>query len=275
VTRSLPLLVLAAMLQSGWGTPAPPEDESPPVRAAADSSDVVTGMGLLLASFHERMLDAPYSEATERLLDACGSYREACFREHHEPVELVVDTLRAGPSLGREPVAVLVARLVVPEGPGTLGYRLLARPADGGPDRLLRRLGDWGYGVGFVVREWTRDGWTRLPDSAAARGGWMSTGTGGLRGGVGSPAGRVWRLESVEARRTSSGETVTVEAGVYWILAVEEGTVRFRPELPSDMACGRDVPPDPPDPPVYESAVEAFFAADGSPRLERAYPRGC
>lgn len=273
--RSLPLLVLAATLLLGWGAPLPPESGSPPVPAAADSSDVVTGMGLLMASFHERMLDAPYSEATERLLDACGSYRETCFREHHEPVELVVDTLRARPASGAETAGVLVARLVVPEGPGALGYRLLVRPADGGADRVLRTLDDWGYGVGFVVREWTREGWARLPGSAGPRGSWISTESGGLRGAVGSPAGRGWRLESVEARRTRTDETVVVEPGVYWILAVEEGTVRFRPELPSDMACGRDVPPDPPDPPVYEASVESFFGADGSPRLQRAYPRGC
>ena len=41
------------------------------------------------------------------------------------------------------------------------------------------------------------------------------------------------------------------------------------------LGWGAPLPTDPPEPPVYEAAVESFFGADGSPRLERAYPGSC
>lgn len=232
-------------------------------------------MALFLAWFEGRILDEPYSSTTERLLEACGSYRAECFKEHHEPVEVVVDTLRAQPEAAAEAVAVLVARLVVRESTGTLTYGLVARPADGGPDRRLRWVEHLGYGTGFVVREWTEHGWVRLPASSGSRDGWVSTESGGLRGLVEGPSERAWRFDALEARRAATGEAARVEPGSYWILEVEVGRVRFRPEIPSDMPCSRRVPPDPPDPPVYEASVAAFFGPDGRPKLERAYPRGC
>lgn len=232
-------------------------------------------MAVFLGWFEGRILDGPYTAVTDRLLEICGSYRADCFRKHHDPVEIVVDTLRGEPDAGAGARGILVARLVVRESTGALDFRLMARPANGGSERHLRWLGDWGYGVGFVVREWTEDGWVRLPGSVGVRGGWVSTESGGLRGLVEGPSDRAWRFEALEARRTSTGEMVWIEPGSYWILQVVDGTVRFRPEIPSDMPCGRSLPPDPPDPPVYEASVAAFFGPDGRPKLERAYPKGC
>ncbi len=220
-------------------------------------------------------LNEPYQTVRERLVERCGSYRPSCFRKHHRPRTIRLGTVFSRPDTVSEPRGTLRADLRFSDNHG-LHYALVFQsrsPSDTIPRTWQETLDNWGYGKSFVVTR-RRGSWVRFPRIAGGRPGWVHVRAGPLTGHLNGVVGQVWDLEgTAEARNVATGRSRTVRGSVY-IYEVDGGLVHFRPEVPSDMACGREVT-DPDTVPRYRAPVAAFLDSRGVPRLKDAYPRGC
>jgi hypothetical protein len=99
-------------------------------------------------------------------------------------------------------------------------------------------------------------------------------GTKNLRGEASSIAGEILDFRDVRAR-TANGRTRSL-SGSYFITRIDRaGVVSFREELDIDMPCGEHVSPPAVMPPTFRAPASAFFQADGRPRFEVKYTRGC
>lgn len=221
-------------------------------------------------------LDSIYNAEYQRLSSACSGQGDACRIE-----ELDTTAVRLTPvwdaSDGDEPVGWLVARLRT-DGRWPRAA-LLFQSLDGDEVTLRDDLGDWGYGTTLAVRD-ARDGRVQPWLLEPAGDYWIgeseqSMGFGIVDGPYGL-AGRLWRLGPVQAEPADATGSVEVPAGVYMILELGDGRVRFRPEIPRDMDCGQSVDSSASDAvPVYEAPLTRLLDADGRPRIEVAYGKGC
>ena len=137
-------------------------------------------------------------------------------------------------------------------------------------------VGDWGYGINQFVVD-TLAGWVQLPPGPYGDSGWARLvgydEADGFTGSVSSISGQLILLDGVPAVRIGTTEEETVFATVL-IESIDEGTVTFRPEIPSDMHCGEEVTPDP-EVPRYAAPTGAFLTEVRQPRFRLAYPKGC
>jgi hypothetical protein len=270
LVRLLPSGLFLGVLLGGCDRAA---EGSGPVSAAVTVADTLALLELHLAS---AVLDSAVAAEGARLDAACGTVRVPCRAERSRELLLPLDTLRAEPVGGAAVAGVLAARLHVPEHGWHVADLVLLPPegADEDPAVHVRELGDWGYGIDFAVTTW-RDAtpedppgrWARLPGVGSHAGGWIALDGGGLRGWLTPADDPVWAASLDDGEE---GGPVSVR-----IVRIEDGLVHFREEVPSDMPCGLDVAPDPPAPARFVVPLAALFAADGTPRLRAAYPRGC
>jgi len=160
-----------------------------------------------------------------------------------------------------------------------LHFAWIYQPANSSERKVWREdIGDWGYGIDQFVVD-TTAGWVQLPPGPYGPIGWarlLDYGeTDGFQGSVGSIAGRLIDLDGVQAHVDGSGESRTV-SGTMLIESIDDGTVTFRPEVPSDMPCSpeQELLPDP-EVPHFRSPVSSFVTDDLRPKFALAYPKGC
>lgn len=242
--------------------------------AMSDGGSADRKLWELKVSFLAKLND-PYQKTRERLVERCGSYRPSCFRKHHRPRTIRLGTVFSRPDSASRPRGTLGADLRF-SGERGLHYILVflpRSPSDTVPRTWRGPLDNWGYGESFVVTR-RRGSWVRFPRIAGGRPGWVHVRAGPLTGHLSGVVEQVWDLEgTVDARNVATGRSRTVKGSIY-ISRVDGGLVYFRPEVPSDMACGREVI-DPDTVPRYRAPVGVFLDPRGVPRLKDAYPRGC
>jgi len=247
-----------------------------PVPSATGLPDTLALLDLHLAT---GVLDSVLAAEGERLGLACPAGGAECQRAHDPSRVVPLDILRANPAVAAPAAGVLAAHVRVTDD-GWLGADLVfvpMPPAQATAPVHLKSPGDWGYGVHIAVRHWTTvtrpDGesraWVRIPGAGSVQGGWLALGQGGLRGWM-TPA-----EEPVWAVATGDRAELGLAFDHFRILDIADGWVTMREEIPSDMPCGPDLPPDPLDPAVARLRVAELFTAGGMPRIEVAYPRGC
>lgn len=217
-------------------------------------------------------LDSIYNAEYARLAEACAGQADAC----HE-AGLDTTAVRLGPTFSEpgasQPSGWIAARL---RARGRWPYAgLVFVHAEGGEVPLIDDVGDWGYGTTLDLLD-ARGEWIRPRMLEAAGGHWIGPGPApglGVVEGAYGLEGRLWRFESVS---TASGAP-EVPGGVYLVLEVAGGVVTFRPEIPTDMACGEpvDTAVSAAEVPVHRVPVARLLDPDARPRVEVAYPRGC
>lgn len=219
-------------------------------------------------------LDSVYTAEYTRIQDVCRGQGDACYH-----AELDTTAYRLAPVYPEpeavEPAGWLAVRLQ-PRGAWPYASMLFVDQA-GRQTTLIDDVGDWGYGTNLDVSE-ARDGWIRPGMLASVGGLWLGTESGPGFGVVDGPyglEGRLWRLGPLPVGGPA-GDPVVPE-GVYMVLNVVDGTVRLRPELPTDMECGEptDSAAAAATPPVYELALADLSDASGRPLVEVAYGKGC
>lgn len=246
-----------------------------PVGAMSDAPPADRGLWDFRVSFIENLND-PYQEAWKRLREICGSFRPPCFHEHHRPRSIPLGPVFARPDSGSKPSGTLVAVLRFSER-RRLHYALRFRPRGGASRKDARtwraNLGDWGYGKSFPVTK-RRGRWVWFSDIAGGDPGWVHARRGPLQGYLSEATHQVWNVKGrVEATRVATGRSRWVRGSIF-LLDRTGDVLEFRPEIPSDMACGRSVT-DPDTVPRYRAPLDAFLDERGRVRLEDAYPRGC
>lgn len=223
------------------------------------------------------------------LAELCPRDDLACWRDRHRPREVLLDTLRRDPEPGAAAAGVLAVRTAVRWSPDTrvaaLGLDLVFRPTDGEEATVLRPLGDWSYGVAFLVP--ARRG-SRVP--VPGTGGWLDASSGRIRGEVRSAEGGLVTLEApVRGERVSpgggvrrSGGEARVAPGGYVVARTADGFVWLREERPADFELGcRGIADtvaggERPDPELYRVAIpDLYRPGDGAPVIRDSYPRGC
>ncbi|MGK7310608.1 MAG: hypothetical protein ACN0LA_00075 [Candidatus Longimicrobiales bacterium M2_2A_002] len=217
-------------------------------------------------------LDSIYSAEYARLQETCENVDTACFAAELDTTAVVLGPVWSSPD--GDTVGHLAAAL---RPRGRYPYAtLLYRPTQG-PDVVVREdLGDWGYGVTLPLAD-RAEGWVRLrvPDADPPL--WLPADI--ERRGFGvvdvyGLSGRLWRLGPAVGTDAGGGDA-TVPAGVYFVLEVADGTVRLRPEVPSDMPCGGEPRPAPASVPEFAVPLDALTRPDGRLAVEPAYPKGC
>ncbi len=219
-------------------------------------------------------LDSIYNAEYPRVQAACRGEGDAC----HER-ELDTTAVRLAPVFARpaatEPVGWLVARL---RPRGAWPYAgLLFVGVDGVEVPLIDDLGDWGYGTTLDLVE-ARDDWVRPWLLARAGAYWLGPEQAPGLGVVEGPFGleeRIWSFGPLSA--SEAGNETEIPAGEYMVLEVRDGTVRFRPEIPTDMDCGEpiDSVAAAAPVPIYEVPVSRLLDTTGRPVVEVAYGKGC
>lgn len=218
-------------------------------------------------------LDSIYNAEYQRLQELCQGEPESCWAENLDrtPVRLAPYWLGAETD---ELGGWLSARL---ESQGRWPYAaLVAEGAEGTTAVVFENLGDWGYGMTVPVRQLLGDRFQ--PWFLADLGAWLSLdggpGFGVLEGPFGL-SGRLWYFQALETTE-ADGALVTLPEGVYMVLGVEDGRVRFRAEIPQDMPCGEDVDSVPTvEVEVLVMPVEALLDEVGRPMVDVAFPKGC
>lgn len=217
-------------------------------------------------------LDSIYNAEYERLGALCQGEGDGCWVDN-----LDTTAVRLAPywheSTGGEPAGWLSARLRTD---GRWPYAALVAQADDGAETTLMDLGDWGYGMTLAVQDVREERFR--PWLLDELGGWLAFGEAPGFGVVDGPyglEGRLWTFEGFETPDTG-GNSVEVAAGVYMVLSVEDGFVRFRRELPQDMPCEGDVEPVPVrDEDIRTVPISALLDDSGRPRVQVAYGKGC
>jgi len=220
-------------------------------------------------------LDSIYNAEYQRLQTACAGAGDVCYQTELDTTAVRMAPVFPSAEVG-EPSGWLVARL---RARGTEQYaRLLFASAAGGIEvPLIDDVGDWGYGATLDLAE-ARDGWVRPWVFGSAGRHWLGPDGGPGLGVVEGPyglEGRLWGLGPVVAARPGGG--TELPGGVYMVLAVRDGMVSLRPELPEDMACGEPIDSTAPFPPtpVYEVPLARLLNASGRPEVQVAYGKGC
>lgn len=226
-------------------------------------------------------LDSIYNAEYQRLTTACAGAGDACWSENLDSTAMRLVAVHSSPN--GAPVGWLATRL---RANGQWPYAaLLFRGVDGSEVGLIDELGDWGYGTMLDLRA-VRGGWIQPWALAAVGDYWLdpsaeAPGFGVVDGPFGLE-GRLWYFRPVGAMAVGAGRGAGAAAAdlpeaVYMILEVSDGTVRFRPETPADMACGEPVDPATAAAPVqvYAVPVAGVLDASGRPTVQVAYGRGC
>lgn len=217
-------------------------------------------------------LDSIYSAEYARLQETCEPVDTPCFAEELDTAAVVLTPVWSSP--GGDTVGHLVAALRLR---GRYPFTTLLYRSRRGPDVVVHEdVGDWGYGVTLSLAD-QAEGWVRLRLPGADEPLWVPVDDQGPGFGVVDIFGlaeRLWRLGPVAGTR-ADGTSVTVPAGVYFVLDVADGTIRLRPEAPWDMPCGDEPSPDPGPMPEYALPLEALTGTDGRLAMELAYPKGC
>ena len=219
-------------------------------------------------------LDSIYNAEFPRVQAICRGQGDACYAAELDTTAVQLAPVFEEPG-ATEPVGAITARLR-PRGAWPYAGLVFA-DREGREVPLLEDLGDWGYGTTLEVTA-SEDGWVRPWLLEQLGGYWLSVDGAPGFGVVDGPYGldgRLWRLGPVRV----AGSSTELPSGVYMILAVENGTVRLRSELPSDMDCGEptDAPAsqDAPSATIYSVPLTALIDAAGRAALEPAYPKGC
>lgn len=155
-----------------------------------------------------------------------------------------------------------------------LGYR----PAQEDTTVIWReQLGDWDYGIHqFVLQRRAR--WGRLPPEPFGDSAWLltqgQTGNEGLIGRITSLEQRLVEVDAMQALNVRTGNRTTIDRQVYFVTRVDNRSVEFRPELPSDMPCGaRDdgsgrIAEKPDGRSLYRVPLQQMMTKEGKPRFE-------
>jgi hypothetical protein len=120
---------------------------------------------------------------------------------------------------------------------------------------------DWGYGPYFHETFLERRGtWFLLPEGPFKKGTWFNAADLG---------------PDLEVKRLDAGDIITGPQGDLYVLAIEPGFLRARPEQDTDMWC--DSNPAPPLRPFMESRIplRQLYSATGHLLLHVKYTRGC
>lgn len=268
------LLALAAFgLLAACGPDDAPAPRSPAELSAQTAPDVLEPT--FVDVYVHGALDSLYSAEYERVSGICQGQPSSCWPENLDDTVVRLAPYWLAAEEG-EAAGWLGSRLKTE---GRWPYAsLLALAEDGAEITLLESIGDWGYGLTLPVRDLRGE---RLqPWILADLGAWIALDGGPGLGIVEGPyglTGRLWRFDSIVAESAASAEEVSLPEGVYMVLAVEDGTVRFRAESDQDMPCGDEMDEASPaaEPPHYEVRIEALQDERGWPRVEVAYPKGC
>jgi hypothetical protein len=167
--------------------------------------------------------------------------------------------LWAGPSAASQSVGALLLVATPGEGLRAFFVGVSGGPAVGFEPDLFD--GDWGYGPYFHATIVERRGaWIRLPEAPFPKGTWVNS----------ADIAPEPRIEWLEA-----GEIVSSPVGDLYVLGVERGIVRARPEQAADMWCREGEPP--PLKPAEEIRLSStdLYTATGHLRVRFKYTRGC
>jgi hypothetical protein len=180
-----------------------------------------------------------------------------CRRLKLEPKILVLP-VKKGPSRS----AADAGDIVVMARPGVGLHASYVGAGGGRGQRIEPDLseGDWGYGPYFHLTVAERRGnWVRLPEDPFPPSTWIDA----------------TALGVTPFRRLEPGDIVTSPVGDLFVLAVEPGLVRARPEQKRDMPCDDDDPG--PVAPFSDIRIEGatLFTRTGHLRLHVKYTRGC
>lgn len=223
------------------------------------------------------LTDAIYSALTQeraRAQPMCANDKdlEGCIFRESRPLSIHFVRVRSAPSF----TAPITGDLLLVGRKSSVDWRfaLVYRLAADGSRRTWFRDVDSGYGPHLSgVR--SHAGWIGLSGAPFDTDVWIYAGTDhNLQGEASSIAGYVLELHDIRVR-TSDGRR-RVLSGPYFIVQVDRaGIVSFRQELDIDMPCGEDVSPPSIMPPTFRAPASAFFDADGRPRFELKYTKGC
>ncbi len=250
-------------LEAPTGAPSVAE---PPARAAGLPPTFVD-------AYVHGPLDSIYSAEYQRLEELCRGQGDACWGQNLDSTAVRLSSYWLEAS-GDVPAGWVSARLRTQ---GRWPYAaLVAQGNDGSTVTVFENVGDWGYGFTLPVRQVQRDRFQ--PWFLADLGAWLSLdggpGFGVLEGPFGL-TGRLWNFQPLEVAG-ADGESIAVPAGVYMVLGVEDGRVRFRAEIPQDMPCGEEEDSVPTvETEIHEVPVEALLDDEGRPKVDVAYPKGC
>ena len=152
-------------------------------------------------------------------------------------------------------------RLVATPGKGLESFFVAAAGGAGAAFRPDLFDADWGYGPYFhmTVLE-RRQTWFRLPEQPFAKDTWINAADLGA---------------DPEVRTVEAGDIVTSPMGDLFVIGVESGVLRARPEQPADMWCRASSSP--PLKPWKELRIpfRDVYTASGHLRLHIKYTRGC
>lgn len=238
--------------------------------------DLAQRLNIAEFSFWHPGTDTPAVNRERLRLDAIcgpGGSRPGCRTAQFRPAADRVAVLRGGPD-ARAPVVGYV-------------YAVLKMRSDFEPDLDLevqlsptsrQRIiwlpaSDIGYGVRYAGVRF-HGPWIELVGGPFNRGTWINGTTEKLRGEAEAITGRLLQLPSMLSRN-ARGRAERLPAAVYFIERIGPNQVTLRAEVEADMPCGGDETPPKVMPPSYHVAVTEFFRADGTPRFESAYPKGC
>ncbi|NNF12561.1 MAG: hypothetical protein HKN72_05040 [Gemmatimonadetes bacterium] len=250
---------------------APPPPPAP--ASAAIAAPMLDDEPKFVDAYLHGPLDSIYNVEYQRLEELCRGQPEACWAQNLDSTAVPLARYWRGAG-DDEPAGWLSARLRTQ---GRWPYAaLVAQGDDAAAVTLIEDVGDWGYGMTVPIRQVQGDRFQ--PWFLAEMGVWLS-----LDGGRGFSVlegpfgltGRLWYFQHLEAAG-AVGESSIVPAGVYMVLGVENGQVRFRAEIPQDMPCGEDVDSVPTvEVEILEVPVEALLDEAGRPRVDVAYGKGC
>ena len=203
-------------------------------------------------------------ENENRLGSLCGAFRQdsgewyECRAQQLAPkVHLV--RLWNGPSERSQPIGSL--RVLATPGQGLRSFFVPPAGGEGIEFRPDLFDSDWGYGpyfhISFLER---RASWFRLPEEPFPKGTWVNAAEFG-----GDP----------ELKRLRVGDILTSPFGDLFVLGIDRGVLRTRPEQESDMWCEGGEPP--PLKPWKEDRIPVrdLYTPTGHSRLHIKYTRGC
>ena len=189
---------------------------------------------------------------------AGSSQRDECRAEMLKPRQSEIK-LHDEPRPGATPAGTIVVEAT----PGR-GLRAFFRPATGAPaTEFVPDLFDvdWGYGPYFHQTFLEQRGpWFLLPAGPLPRPAWVNLSEFG---------------DDANLRRVEVGDIVTGPLGDLFVLGVETGSLRVRPEQKADMLCEGGDPP--PLKPFKETLIPAndLYSEDGHLLVKIKHTRGC
>jgi hypothetical protein len=232
---------------------------------------------LFLAQFSLSIIEEPYQKEYARLAQVCKDSRFDCMKQNLVPFRAPVATVRHAPDPS-SPIAgsiVAVMKLQQYEQSGNISFGLDFESANtpGRPVTWINDVGDWGYGI-HVAGVRPQGDWIQLIGAPFPASAWIPALGESFSGYVEPLDDQILNLESMQATGPD-GTPRTIRRDAYKILSSKAGTIEFRAEVPSDMACGEEVKPPSVMPPTLRAPASEFFRPDGTPRFATKYTRGC